>query len=93
MKVDYPALRFNEQNPKKLVNQLQTSLIVQMKGETQVRDFLSKVSGIASNLLIRKLIYKADPKELEATGTFYLSISHPKLQPKNDDPLDIATIP
>ena len=93
LKVDYPALRFNEQNPKKLVNQLQTPLIVQMVGETQVRNFLSKVSGIASNLLIRKLIYKADPKELEATGTFYLSIIHPKMQPKNDDPLDIATIP
>ena len=93
LKVDYPALRFNEQNPKKLVNQLQTPLIVQMVGETQVRNFLSKVSGIASNLLIRKLIYKADPKELEGTGTFYLSIIHPKMQPKNDDPLDIATIP
>lgn len=93
LKVDYPALRFNEQNPKKLVNQLQTPLIVQMVGEKQVRNFLSKVSGIASNLLIRKLIYKADPKELEATGTFYLSIIHPKMQPKNDDPLDIATIP
>ena len=93
LKVDYPALRFNEQSPKKLVNQLQTPLIVQMEGETQVRDFFSKVSGIASNLLIRKLIYKADPKELEATGTFYLSIIHPKMQPQQDDPSDIATIP
>ena len=93
LKVDYPALRFNEQSPKKLVNQLQTPLIVQMEGETQVRDFLSKVSGIASNLLIRKLIYKADPEELESTGTFYLSIIHPKMQPQQDDPPDIATIP
>ena len=93
MKVDYPALRFNEQNPKKLVNQLQTPLIVQMEGETQVRDFLSKVSGIASNLLIRKLIYKADPEEVESTGTFYLSIIHPKMQSQQDDPTDIATIP
>ncbi len=58
-----------------------------------MRDFFSKVSGIASNLLIRKLIYKADPKELEATGTFYLSIIHPKMQPQQDDPSDIATIP
>ena len=82
MKVDYPALRFNEQSPKKLVNQLQTSLIVQIEGETQVREFLSKVSGIASNLLIRKLIYKADPEELETTGTFYLSIIHPKMKPQ-----------
>ena len=93
LKVDYPALRFNEQSPKKLVNQLQTPLIVKMEGETQVRDFLSKVSGIASNLLIRKLIYKADPEELESTGTFYLSIIHPKMQPQQDDPPDIATIP
>jgi hypothetical protein len=93
LKVDYPALRFNEQSPKKLVNQLQTPLIVQMEGETQVRDFFNKVSGIASNLLIRKLIYKADPKELEATGTFYLSIIYPKMQPQQDDPPDIATIP
>jgi hypothetical protein len=93
LKVDYPALRFNEQSPKKLVNQLQTPLIVQMEGETQVRDFLSKVSGIASNLLIRKLIYKADPEELESAGTFYLSIIHPKMQPQQDDPQDIATIP
>ena len=93
LKVDYPALRFNEQSPKKLVNQLQTSLIVQIEGETQVREFLSKVSGIASNLLIRKLIYKADPEELESTGTFYLSIIHPKMQPQQDDPPDIATIP
>ncbi len=92
LKVDYPALRFNEQSPKKLVNQLQTPLIVQMEGETQVRDFFSKVSGIASNLLIRKLIYKADPKELEATGTFYLSIIHPKMQPQQDDPLDMVTV-
>ena len=93
LKVDYPALRFNEQSPKKLVNQLQTPLIVQMEGETQVRDFLSKVSGIASNLLIRKLIYKADPEELESTGTFYLSIIHPKMRPQQDDPPDIAIIP
>ena len=93
LKVDYPSLRFNEQNPKKLVNQLQTPLIVQMEGETQVRDFLSKVSGIASNLLIRKLIYKADPEELESTGTFYLSIIHPKMQSQQGDPTDIATIP
>ena len=93
LKVDYPALRFNEQSPKKLVNQLQTPLIVQMEGETQVRDFLNKVSGIASNLLIRKLIYKADPEELESTGTFYLSIIHPKMPPQQDDPPDIATIP
>ena len=93
LKVDYPALRFNEQSPKKLVNQLQTPLIVQMEGETQVRDFLSKVSGIASNLLIRKLVYKADPEELESTGTFYLSIIHPKMQPQQDDHPDIATIP
>jgi hypothetical protein len=93
LKVDYPALRFNEQSPKKLVNQLQTPLIMQMEGEIQVRDFFSKVSGIASNLLIRKLIYKADPKELDATGTFYLSIIHPKMQPQQDDPPGIATIP
>ena len=93
LKVDYPALRFNEQSPKKLVNQLQTPLIVKMEGETQVRDFLSKVSGIASNLLIRKLIYKADPEELESAGTFYLSIIHPKMQPQQDDLQDIATIP
>jgi len=93
LKVDYPALRFNEQSPKKLVNQLQTPLIVKMEGETQVRDFLSKVSGIASNLLIRKLVYTADPEELESTGTFYLSIIHPKMQPQQDDPPDIATIP
>jgi hypothetical protein len=93
LKVDYPALRFNEQSPKKLVNQLQTPLIVQMEGETQVRNFLSKVSGIASNLLIRKLIYKADPEELESTGTFYLSIIHPKMQPQQDDLPDIVTIP
>ena len=93
LKVDYPALRFNEQSPKKLVNQLQTSLIVQIEGETQVREFLSKVSGIASNLLIRKLIYKADPEGQETTGTFYLSIIHPKMKPQQDDPLDIVTIP
>ena len=37
LKVDYPALRFNEQSPKKLVNQLQTPLIVQIEGETQVQ--------------------------------------------------------
>ena len=93
LKVDYPALRFNEQSPKKLVNKIQTPLIVQMEGETQVRDFLSKVSGIASNLLIRKLIYKADPEKPEATGTFYLSIIHPKMQLQKDDPADIVTIP
>jgi len=66
---------------------------VQVEGETQVRNFLSKVSGIASNLLIRKLIYKADPEELQATGTFYLSIIHPKMQPLQDDPLDMVTVP
>ena len=93
LKVDYPRLRFNEQSPKKLVNQLQTPLIVQMEGEKQVRDFLSKVSGIASNLLIRKLIYKADPKELETNGTFYLSIIHPKMKPQQGNPLEITTIP
>ena len=82
LKVNYPALRFNEQSPKKLVNQLQTPLIVQVEGEIQVRKFLSKVSGIASNLLIRKLIYRADPEELQATGTFYLSIIHPKMKPQ-----------
>jgi hypothetical protein len=92
LKVDYPALRFNEQSPKKLVNQFQTPLIVQVEGETQVRNFLSKVSGIASNLLIRKLVYKADPEELQATGTFYLSIIHPKMQPQQDDPLDMVTV-
>ena len=64
-----------------------------MEGETQVRDFLRKVSGIASNLLIRKLIYKADPEKLKATGTFYLSIIHPKMKPQIDDPADIVTIP
>ena len=64
-----------------------------MEGETQVRDFLSKVSGIASNLLIRKLIYKADPEESEATGTFYLSIIHPKMQPQQYDSLTILTAP
>ena len=93
LKVDYPALRLNVQSPKKLVNKIQTPLIVQMEGETQVRDFLSKVSGIASNLLIRKLIYKADPEKSEATGTFYLSIIHPKMQPQKDDPTDIVIIP
>ena len=31
LKVDYPALRFNEQSPKKLVNKIQTPLIVQME--------------------------------------------------------------
>ena len=93
LKVDYPALRYNEESPKKLVNQLQTPLIVQIEGETQVRDFLSKVSGIASNLLIRKLIFKANPKEQQATGTFYLSIIHPKIQLQQVDPLDIATVP
>jgi hypothetical protein len=93
LKVDYPALRYNEESPKKLVNQLQTPLIVQIEGETQVRDFLNKVSGIASNLLIRKLIYKANPEELQATGTFYLSIIHPKIQLQQADPLNIATVP
>jgi len=93
LKVDYPALRYNEESPKKLVNQLQTPLIVQIEGETQVRDFLSKVSGIASNLLIRKLIYKANPEKLQAIGTFYLSIIHPKIQLQQADPLDIATVP
>ena len=72
---------------------MQTPLIVQMEGETQVRDFFSKVSGIASNLLIRKLVYKADPEELDSTVTFYLSIIHPKMQPQQDDPPDIATSP
>ena len=93
LKVDYPALRLNEQSPKKLVNKIQTPLIVQMEGETQVRGFLSKVSGIASNLLIRKLIYKADPEKQVATGTFYLSIIHPKMQQQKDDSTDIVPIP
>ena len=93
MKVDYPGLRLNEQSPKKLVNKIQTPLIVQMEGEKQVRDFLRKVSGIASNLLIRKLIYKAEPEKPQATGTFYLSIIHPKMQQQKNDSTDIVTIP
>ena len=93
LKADYSTLRFNEQSPRKLGNRLQTPLVVQVEGEIQVRDVLRKVSGIASNLLIRKLIYKADPEGLQATGTFYLSILHPKMQLTQDDPLAIATVP
>jgi hypothetical protein len=93
LKADYSTLFFNEQSPRKLGNRLQTPLVVQVEGEIQVRDVLRKVSGIASNLLIRKLIYKADPEVLQATGTFYLSIIHPKMQPTQDDPLAIATVP
>jgi hypothetical protein len=93
LKADYSTLFFNEQSPRKLGNRLQTPLVVQVEGEIQVRDVLRKVSGIASNLLIRKLIYKADSEVLQATGTFYLSIIHPKMQPTQDDPLAIATVP
>ena len=93
LKADYSTLRIIEQSHRKLGNRLQTSLVLQVESEIQVRNMLSKVSGIAINILIRKLIYKADPEKLQATGTFYLSIIHPKIQPQQYDSLTILTAP
>ena len=93
LKADYSTLRIIEQSHRKLGNRLQTSLVLQVESEIQVRNMLSKVSGIANNILIRKLIYKADPETLQATGTFYLSIIHPKMQPQQYDSLTILTAP